>query len=469
MPVIAAFMVPHPPLIVPAVGRGGEAQIAETTKAYEEIASQIAALQPETIIISSPHAVMYADYFHISPGKEAFGSFSQFRAPSVSFHEKYDTELVKRITELAEKNSFPAGSLGERDRELDHGVMVPLYFIRKKYQEMKNTVKQDFKIVRVGLSGLPLTDHYRFGQLIREAVEKTGRRTVFVASGDLSHKLQAAGPYGFAPEGPEYDSRIMDVCSRGAFGELFDFEESFCEKAAECGHRSFVIMAGVLDGTAVRAKAYSHQDITGVGYGICSFYPEGEDEKRRFLDTYLVKLQEEIETQKDNSDEYVRLARKALESWILEKKRLPMPKDLPEEMKTKKAGTFVSIHEYGHLRGCIGTILPVESCIAQEIISNAISASTRDPRFDPITPAELKWLEISVDILGDPVPIDSPDQLDVKRYGVIVSARGKRGLLLPDLPGVDTVEQQISIARQKAGIGPEEKVSLQRFEVVRHL
>ena len=347
--------------------------------------------------------------------------------------------------------------------------MVPLYFIRKKYQEMKNTVKQDFKIVRVGLSGLPLTDHYRFGQLIREAVEKTGRRAVFVASGDLSHKLQAAGPYGFAPEGPEYDRRIMDVCSRGAFGEMFDFEESFCEKAAECGHRSFVIMAGVLDGTAVRAKAYSHQDITGVGYGICSFYPEGEDSERRFLDTYLAKLQEEIETQKDNSDEYVRLARKALESWILEKKRLPMPKDLPEEMKTKKAGAFVSIHEYGHLRGCIGTILPAESCIAQEIISNAISASTRDPRFDPITPAELKWLEISVDILGDPVPIDSPDQLDVGRYGVIVSARGKRGLLLPDLPGVDTVEQQISIARQKAGIGPEEKVSLQRFEVVRHL
>ena len=114
MPVIAAFMVPHPPLIVPAVGRGGEAQIAETTKAYEEIASQIAALQPETIIISSPHAVMYADYFHISPGKEAFGSFSRFRAPSVSFHEKYDTELVKRITELAEKSSFPAGSLGDR-------------------------------------------------------------------------------------------------------------------------------------------------------------------------------------------------------------------------------------------------------------------------------------------------------------------------------------------------------------------
>ena len=107
--------------------------------------------------------------------------------------------------------------------------------------------------------------------------------------------------------------------------------------------------------------------------------------------------------------------------------------------------------------------------MAQEIIDNAISASTRDPRFPAIQPDELKWLEINVDVLGEPEEIDSKDQLDVKRYGVIVSRAGKRGLLLPDLEGVDTVDQQIEIAKQKAGIKRFESVKLQRFEVIRHV
>ncbi len=225
MPILAAFMVPHPPLIVPMIGRGSEEQVRDTIRAYERVADEIAALKPETIIITSPHATMYADYFHVSPGRAAQGSFASFGADEIRFRETYDEELTARITRLAEQWKIEAGTLGERDRQLDHGTMVPLWFIRQKYQ--------DFKIVRIGLSGLPLADHYKLGMLIREVTESTGRRAVFVASGDLSHKLQKYGPYGFAKEGPEYDKRIMDVCGRAAFSELFDFDESFCEKAAE--------------------------------------------------------------------------------------------------------------------------------------------------------------------------------------------------------------------------------------------
>ena len=188
MPIIAAYMVPHPPMIVPEVGRGSEAQVEATTRAYVKVAKEIAALNPETIVISSPHATMYADYFHISPGRGAKGSFSRFRAPQVRFDVAYDHELAKTVERLAIANNLPAGTQGQRDPELDHGTMVPLYFIRQ-YCE-------DFRLVRVGLSGLPLEDHYRLGQLIREASEETGRRVVFVASGDLSHKLQSYGPYG---------------------------------------------------------------------------------------------------------------------------------------------------------------------------------------------------------------------------------------------------------------------------------
>ena len=461
-------MVPHPPLIVPQVGKGSEKQVEKTIRSYEKVADETAEISPETIVISSPHATMYGDYFHISPGSHAFGSFAGFRAPEVSFEEEYDTELVSEIERLAKANGFPAGTLGERDPGLDHGTMVPLYFIRKKYK--------GGKIIRIGLSGLPLTDHYRLGQIIQKAVDITGRKVVIVASGDLSHKLQEYGPYGFAKEGPEYDRRIMDVSRRGAFDEMLGFEESFCEKAAECGHRSFVIMAGALDGYEIEAKEFSHEDVTGVGYGICSFYPlkesNGEircDENRRFLEKYMTDLDRKLNEKRERSDAYVKLAARTIETYIRTGRVIDIPDDIPSELKEKRAGAFVSIHKLGSLRGCIGTILPVTECIAQEIINNAISASTRDPRFDAITPDELNLLEINVDILGDPEDISSTDELDVKRYGVIVTKGRKRGLLLPDLDGVDTVEEQVSIAKRKAGIDPDdEDVDLQRFEVVRH-
>ena len=461
MPILAAYMVPHPPLIVPAIGKGSERQVQKTIDSYRQAAKEIASLRPETIIVTSPHAVMYADYIHISPGKEAYGDFRSFRARDVEFHEIYDDALVREICAEADEEGFPAGTRGERDSRLDHGTMVPLYFIRQAYS--------DFRLVRIGLSGLPYADHYAFGRILQKAVEKTGRRVVLIASGDLSHKLQSYGPYGFAPEGPRYDERIMDVCARGAFGELLDFDEDFCERAAECGHRSFVIMAGALDGLAVEARQLSHEDVTGVGYGICTFHPGEKDGNRRFLEARSRSSTEEAARQQTSGDPWVRLARASLESYILRREIIDIPEGLPPELTERRAGAFVSIHENGRLRGCIGTIAPTRDCLAEEIIHNAISASTRDPRFSPVRSEELPYLEINVDVLGEAEAIDSEAELDVKRYGVIVSRGLRRGLLLPDLEGVDTVQQQVAIARQKAGIGPTEKVSLQRFEVVRHV
>ena len=415
---------------------------------------------------------MYADYFHISPGKRAKGSFAKFGAPDVEFFEEYDEDLVDKISEIAYKENFPCGILGEEDSKLDHGTMVPLWFIRNKYM--------GGKIVRIGLSGLPLTEHYRLGMIIAEAVETLGRKAVFVASGDLSHKLQDYGPYGFAKEGPQYDERIMDVMGRGAFGELFDFSEDFCDKAAECGHRSFVIMAGAWDSINVSAEVLSHEDTTGVGYGIIIFRPEeGEAPDREFLSAFLKKEEKELSDKKAASDLYVKLARLSVEMFVKYRQGVSIPQDLkeiagdediPGELLDRRAGAFVSIHKHGRLRGCIGTILPTRKNLAEEIAVNAVSASTRDPRFDPITVDELPMLDINVDVLGDPEYIESKNELDVKKYGVIVSTKdGRRGLLLPDLDGVDTIDYQVSIAMQKGGIKPDEQYFLQRFEVVRHI
>ena len=461
MSVIGGIMVPHPPLIIPEIGKGEEQAIAATTKAYHEAAKELARWKPETIVLMSPHAVMYSDYFHISPGESASGDFGRFGAPQVRVEASYDQALVDTIEALSGEEDFPMGTLGERDPSLDHGTAVPLYFIRQYLT--------DFQLVRVGLSGLSLADHYRAGQLIARAALHLDRRVAVVASGDLSHKLSEEGPYGYAAEGPEYDRMVMDVMGNGEFGRLFDFGENFCERAAECGHRSFVIMAGMLDGLSVKARRLSHEGPFGVGYGVCIFGAGPVDSSRHFLERYGKEQRERCAALRQEEDPYGALARRSLEHYVREGERLAVPDSLPEEMYRKRAGAFVSIHKHGALRGCIGTIGPVCRNVAEEIAKNAVSAGTRDPRFPQVREEELAELVYSVDVLGHTESVKGPEELDVKRYGVIVSKGSKRGLLLPNLEGVDTVEEQIAIAKHKAGIPAwETGVTLERFEVVRH-
>src|SRR4030042_915460 len=161
----------------------------------------------------------------------------------------------------------------------------------------------------------------------------------------------------------------------------------------------------------------------------------------------------------------VKLAKEAVESYA-RKGKMPKPRELSPEMR-ERAGVFVSLHKHGQLRGCIGTFQPTKDDVAEEIIANAISSSTMDPRFPPLPASELEDLEYSVDILATPEPVTDLSQLDPEEYGVIVESGWKRGLLLPDLEGVDSVEEQIAICRLKAGISAGEPVNLYRFQVRR--
>ena len=428
MSIKAAFMVPHPPLIVNEIGGSEIDKIKTTLESYERVAKEIGELKPDTIIISSPHTAFFRDCFYMSSISSMKGSFSSFGANNVSFSEEIDLELVREIEKMSQVESFPIAKL-QKDIELDHGVMVPLY--------LKNC-----KIIVVGLSGLSLEKHYHLGEIIHKAVEKLGRKVVFVASGDLSHVLQEYGPYGFSKEGPIYEKKILRTMTDAHFDELLHYDLELLDLAKECGHPSFTIMAGIWSKKQIIPTFFSHEDITGVGYGIWSYYPK--------------------------KDMYVALAKQTIEVYVKEKRKIDVPNNLPIEMLSKKSGVFVSIHKHGNLRGCIGTFLPMQDCVAKEIIENAISASTRDPRFSAIKEDELKDLEIHVDVLTTPEKIVSKDELDPKKYGVIVSNGFRRGLLLPDLEGVDTVDEQIQIAKQKADIDFSEEISLERFEVVRH-
>jgi len=163
----------------------------------------------------------------------------------------------------------------------------------------------------------------------------------------------------------------------------------------------------------------------------------------------------------------VKLARDTIALYLKSGQRLLPDQDIVEEFN-RPSGTFVSIKKRGQLRGCIGTFGPTTPNIAEEVVSNAISAATRDPRFPPIAESELDDLDISVDVLTSPEKVKSKEELDPKRYGLIVQSGHRKGLLLPDLEGVNTVEEQIAICRQKGGISPYDPVELFRFEVVRH-
>jgi AmmeMemoRadiSam system protein A len=162
----------------------------------------------------------------------------------------------------------------------------------------------------------------------------------------------------------------------------------------------------------------------------------------------------------------VKLAKDTIENYVRDG-TIPRPSELTPEM-VERSGVFVSLKVGGLLRGCIGTYEPATANVAEEVITNAISSATRDPRFPPVTPDELSDLEYSVDVLTHPEPVKSEAELDSKRYGIIVESGKRKGLLLPDLEGVDTVARQIEICRSKAGIPSRKPVKLYRFEVKRY-
>ncbi len=164
---------------------------------------------------------------------------------------------------------------------------------------------------------------------------------------------------------------------------------------------------------------------------------------------------------------YTRIARRALENNIKGRTRLDIPEELPPGL-TRPGAAFVSLKKKGNLRGCIGTIQPLQENLAAEIAENALGAALRDPRFPPVTATELDELDISVDVLSDPEKVEDISILDPRRYGVIVRTGMRSGLLLPALEGVDTVEQQLEIARRKANIYDDEPAEIYRFEVKRY-
>lgn len=461
MSIVGSVIVPHPPIIIPAVGRGQERELKKTVNAYRTAAQQVQVWKPNVLIVISPHAVIYPDYFHLYSGREAAGDLSAFGAPQIQLKTEYDTELRDAVTRWARDIYIPTGTLGQTDPALDYGTLIPLYFLRK--------AGVNCPILRVGLSGLSPLQHYRLGECIANAVKALGRRAVFLASGNLSHKLKANGSYGLAPEGPAFDKQMTAAMAAGDFLQFLTMDLGFCARTAECGLRSFQIMAGALDGLAVKPKLLSYEAPLGVGYAVAVFTVTGSDENRRFAVWYEEVERQRMTKLRSTEDPWVQLARLSLETYVRTGQRLnSLPENLPAEMTQSPAGVFVSIYCHGQLRGCVGTPYPTTDNVAWEIVRNAIATGSRDPRFAPVKISELEELEYRVDIMGEFEDIDSPAELDIHKYGVGVFQGLKSGFMLPASLSVDTVELQISLALHHGDIDTQKPYTMKRFEVVRH-
>ncbi|MBN1622822.1 MAG: AmmeMemoRadiSam system protein A [Clostridia bacterium] len=457
---INGFIMPHPPIILPAIGKGEEKRAFATIDGCRTITGEIERLEPETIVVITPHGPVFRDAVCLNTDKTLSGSFKKFGHSEIKFTFPNDTELTENFLKSLENASVPAvknnQSTAKRyslDREIDHGVLVPLFFIQERYS--------NFKLVHLTYGTIGPEKLYSCGMALREAIMETGRKTVVIASSDLSHKLKKEGPYEFNPDGPVYDELVVKTIGEGDFAGFLGIDDKIRNNAGECGHRSITILLGLFEDRKTSQEVHSYEGPFGVGYMTASIHDEGPA-SNSVIDEYILKMADIKKEAGKNESEYVKLARKTIEEYVKNGYIIA-----PGKTSEIKKGVFVSIKKHGSLRGCIGTISPTTSCVEKEIINNAISASTRDPRFNPIEEWELDDLEISVDLLHEPEPIKSMDELNVLEYGVIVRSGYKSGLLLPNLEGIDTVEEQVSIALRKAGINRNEKYEMERFRVER--
>jgi AmmeMemoRadiSam system protein A/AmmeMemoRadiSam system protein B len=440
--------------MVPEVGGQSIAQVRHSIDAMAELTRRIIRSGAETVVLISPHAPLDAQAFVAYHTPQLHGNFANFRAPDAQVEFPLDEELLKAITQAAATHDYEVVALD--NYTLDHGSSVPLYFLARNGWRGR--------VVALGYSFLSNEDHLRFGNCIRKAADSVGRSVAFVASGDLSHRLKPAAPAGYNPAAHRFDDEVVDAIHHNSPARIIDIDQDLRRTAGECGYRSMLVALGATEGLPRACEVLHYEAPFGVGYLVAQL-----TNIKAAVDDKDVDQATEVGNDPEPATDLPALARKAVETFVLTGKQITAPAK-GSALLSERVSCFVSIKTHaGDLRGCIGTIEPAKPNLAEELVANAINAATRDPRFDPVSASELGGLRYSVDILGAPEPTTFED-LDPKTYGVIVEDElGKlRGLLLPDIRGVETAKQQVDIAARKAGIAPDKPIRLSRFRVERY-
>ncbi len=433
---VSAFLVPHPPIMVPPVGGSEIQQVSNTIGAVETAMDRLKAQNPESVILISPHGPDSPEGLVVRAWDSMEGDLSQFGAGDARVKFAGDSPLAQSVVKSLRSRGLGVSQAPET-RYLDHGSVVPLWFAQKAGLESRLVLISGTYGSRGELAAS--------GQALAEAIETAGVRASILVSGDLSHRLAPGAPAGYSPRGEEFDRLLCRLVEKGRGDEIHNLPDHLVRSAGECGYRPLLMLLGAME-PSWKGRLLSYEGPFGVGYAVVEF-EIGPGHGGRH---------------------YVGLARQALEHYVRRGKPFPEPERLPPDL-TRQAGAFVSIKKKGQLRGCIGTVRPTQPTLAREIIKNAVSAATADPRFPPVTAEEIDDLELSVDVLSSPERVSGLNDLDPSRYGVLVEKGPRTGLLLPDLEGISTAEEQVAIACQKAGLSPEDPdLVLYRFEVERY-
>ena len=261
--VVFGCIVPHPPLLVPDIGRGQEDTISATTQAMNKLAAELAQQHAQTILIVSPHGQYHADAMGILTALSSTGDLRSWGVRGPQHHFDNDQEMVALIQKESAASNIPIKSIGTKGYELDHGVMVPMHFLL-------DTVK-GVHLVPLTFSLLSLESHFAFGKAIGRAAEQNKKKTAIIASGDLSHRLIPGAPAGYDPMGKVFDEKLIEALSSLDTQAVLDLDDELIEHAGECGLRSFVILLGALDGLQVKPEILSYEGPFGVGYLVASF------------------------------------------------------------------------------------------------------------------------------------------------------------------------------------------------------
>jgi AmmeMemoRadiSam system protein A len=447
MPAVFACVTPHPPVLVPEVGKGREREVAATLDAFARLRDELAASKPDVLVFICPHGIVTRDRFHLLRDTLE-GNLGRFGAEQVGFRREPDMELIEAVIAEAAARSVPVEPVDHWEPN-DHSAWVPLYYLQDAVPGTP--------VLMLSISFAAAADHYALGRVIAEVAARTKKRIALIASADGAHTLSEEGPYGYHPASVEFEARFHAAFESWDLNEILNFDETFRMQAGEDSIPSVSFLMGALSHHEVQPRILANEGPWGVGYmtALVEIGPErGYGE--RSPDAQIA------------TPPIVQMARAAVEAFVRDGKEITDAPFADAALRSESGGVFVTILEGdGALRGCIGTTEATQPRLLDEVVGNAIAAASRDPRFDPVREDELENLTYKVDVLGTPEPIETMAELDTERYGVIVEAKGKRGLLLPALDGIDSVRQQVAIAKQKAGIDTNDYVSLQRFQVTR--
>ena len=326
MTIALGVFCPHPPLLIPQVGGRELAKVEKTRKGLIKIAEKVKEAEPEVLVIISPHAPLFQEYFSLWELPWLRGDFGKFGARDVSMEFEIDLALAAEIA-ARERKLVRLDSIGKAARYcfysvLDHGCMVPLFYFQEAGVEVP--------ILPLGMSMLPFPDLYNFGILLREALEAQGRRAVIVASGDLSHSLTPSAPAGYNPQGEIFDRTLVDKLARLDLEGIAGMDPRLIEEAHQCGYNALAIMLGAFEGLDAQAAVLSYEGPFGVGYCNCLITTSGrEDPERKLADKLTAVYRQLFAVQREGASEPVALAIEAVETYVTSGKIIePRPSQL---------------------------------------------------------------------------------------------------------------------------------------------